>query len=464
MINTGLKLHKSQKWQPAVDNMLAHDERKLSHLERPTSLQDLKQALMERRAKICVLGLGRVGLPLSVALASSGLKVVGIDVDSERVELIRSAKCPFYDPMLQEKLMEVTGYGNLTAYDDISNDNVDDANVFIITVGTPMSLDHCIDYTQLYSSLDEITKSDIESTAVLMRSTAPPRTFVDIIQPYLEDKTGLKAGYDFALATCPERILEGRAMIELYELPEIVGGINPISCEIAGTLFRLINPKKEILYTTPTRAELAKLFTNIYRYISFALSNEFAIWSERYGEDAREIIRLANYNYPRSKICIPGFAGGPCLTKDGIFLDNNTTFSSIVSTAWKLNESVPQHVLNSIREVIGSLFGKKIAVLGLSFKANSDDVRDSPSAKLVSLLKSNGANVLVHDPHIRGTSSLEDVLNSPEIVILATNHDEFKDLSGKIDTCGCKYIYDVWGMFNKLAFKNIRYLGLGVAS
>jgi UDP-N-acetyl-D-mannosaminuronic acid dehydrogenase len=425
------------------------------------NLEDLRQVVKERTVVVCVVGLGRVGLPLAVAFAYAGLKVVGIDTSKERVQSIRLGKSPFYDPLLQEKLARVANSQNFAVYDDI-NDDVDKVNAIILTVGTPMSANNRVDYNQLYSALQEITRINIKSKALIIRSTIPPRTMVDIIQPFLENKTGLKAGVDFALSVCPERILEGRAMIELYELPEIVGGVNVISSEITGELFRSINPEKEIMYTTPTAAELAKLFTNIYRYIMFALSNEFAIWAERYGEDAREIIKLANYNYPRSNIPIPGFAGGPCLTKDGIFLDSNTTFSSIVSTAWKLNESIPQHVVNSIKEVLGNLFDKRIAVLGLSFKANSDDVRDSPSAKLVEILRANGANVLVYDPYVPGIMPIEEVLNSPEIVILATNHRDFKDLAKKIDSSGCKYVYDVWGMFKRSDFANAVYLGLGV--
>lgn len=425
-----------------------------------SDLEELRQAVRERTAVVCVVGLGRVGLPLAVAFAYAGLKVVGIDASKERVESIRLGKSPFYDPLLQEKLTDVVNDPNFAVYEDINH--VDSVNAIVLTVGTPMSASNRVDYNQLYSALQEITCINIKSKAVIIRSTIPPRTTVDIIQPFLENKTGLKAGVDFALSACPERILEGRAMIELYELPEIVGGVNAISSEITGELFRSINPKKEIMYTTPTAAEMAKLFTNIYRYIMFALSNEFAIWAERYSEDAREIIRLANHNYPRSNIPIPGFAGGPCLTKDGIFLDSNTTFSSIVSTAWKLNESIPQHVVNSVREVVGNLFDKKITVLGLSFKANSDDVRDSPSAKLVELLIASGAKVLVYDPYVPKTMPLEEVLNSPEIVILATNHRDFKDLAKKIDNSGCKYVYDVWGMFKRSDFSNAIYLGLGV--
>jgi UDP-N-acetyl-D-mannosaminuronic acid dehydrogenase len=278
--------------------------------------------------------------------------------------------------------------------------------------------------------------------------------------PYFEEKSKLKAGKDFALAMCPERILEGRAIDELFNLPEIVGGINGVSNAIFAELFRKINPKKDILYTTPTGAELAKLFTNIYRYLSFALANEFAMWAESYGEDAHEIIKVANHGYPRCNIPKPGFAGGPCLGKDCLLLDN-TTFISMVSTAWKLNETIPQHVAESIRKKVGLLYGKRITVLGLAFKAGSDDTRLSPCVKLVEILKGYGAVVQVHDPCISETLPINEALENPDVVIVAINHPEFSNMAREIDESGCKLIYDVWSIFDETSFKKALYMRLG---
>ena len=313
----------------------------------------------------------------------------------------------------------------------------------------------------MYGALEEISNINIKDKMIILRSTMPPKTTEDIIIPYLEDKSSLKCGIDFGLAVCPERILEGKAVKELFELPEIIGGINKISTEIAKEVFLAINPNKEILITTLTGGELAKLFTNIYRYTTFALANEFAVWSEMYGVDGSEIIKLANHNYDRCNIPMPGFAGGPCLSKDGTFLDQNTTFTSIVSTAWKLNESIPQHIINNIKKIGGNLFNKKITVLGLSFKSGSDDLRNSPSVKLTEILKSTGANILIHDPYVKSTSSLDESLKESDIVIIATNHKEFKDIKDKINNSNAKIIYDVWSMYQENDFPNSKYLRFG---
>ena len=420
----------------------------------------LLKKIQNLEANICVVGLGRVGLPLASIFADRGLKVMGVDVDKKRVESITNQKSPFHDPALQEILEKVTKSGNLRAFDSFKaiKDNVD---VIIITVGTPNTLENNIDYSQLYSSLDEISTINLRNKFVIFRSTMPPTTTTEILIPYLENKTQLKCGNDFLIAVCPERILEGHALKEINELPEVIGGFDEFSNRLATELFLLINPEKEMLYTSMSGAELVKLFTNIYRYISFALSNEFAIWAERFGLDAKELIKIANYKYPRANIPVPGFVGGPCLSKDGTFLDNNTTFSSIVSAAWKLNEAIPQHIVNNIRKISGNLFNKKIAILGLSFKANSDDLRNSPSVKLVKILESVGAIVKVHDPFVKDTLLLSDALQSCEVVIVATNHSKFKGMTEEINNSGCKIIYDVWGIFNESDFNGPKYFRFG---
>lgn len=423
-------------------------------------LELLTEKIRNKNAIICVVGLGRVGLPLATVFATKGLKVKGIEINKDIVESIKRSKCPFYDPPIQENLEKAIKLDNLQVEENLTKIN-DSIDVIIITVGTPVTTENSVDYSQLYSALNEICEINLDGKMIILRSTMPPKTTKDVIIPFLENKTSLKAGIDFAVAVCPERILEGRTIKEIFELPEIIGGIDETSNKIATGLFQVINPDKDFSYTSTSGAELAKLFTNIYRYISFALSNEFAIWAEIYGLDATNLINIANYKYDRSNVPIPGFVGGPCLSKDGTLLDSNTTFSSIVSAAWKLNESIPQHIINNIKKISGNLFNKKIAVLGLSFKAGSDDLRSSPSVKLVEILKASGASVQVHDPNVKTTLSLSESLNSSEIIIVATNHKEFKEIVPEINQSGAKFLYDVWSMFNDKDFPKMKYFRFG---
>jgi len=414
------------------------------------------------KAVVSVLGLGRVGLPLAIVLARSGLRVIGVDVDAQVVNMVSKGEMPFYHPEVQTWLKEVLGTGAFTASTE-SKKSIEASDVIIVAVGTPTGVQHQLEYSQFHSAIGEVRKASLRNKAVIMRLTSFPGTLTHVVLPALTEGTGLEPGVDFAIAVCPERVLEGQSHRELYELPELVGGADSLSVAIASEIFRKINPEKKILATTSTAAELAKLFTNIHRYVNFALANEFAMWAERYGEDAHEIIRIANEGYPRSNIPRPGFTGGPCLSKDIWLLDNSTAFSGIASVSWKLNEAVPQHAVDSLMDELGSLYGRRIAVLGLAFKAGSDDMRLSPSVKLVELLRAYGAEVLAHDPFIKTTLPLEAVLQGAEVVVLATNHPTFRELALAIDASGCKIVYDVWGMFGPNEFVKAKYRRFGRA-
>jgi len=421
-------------------------------------LNILLEKIKQKQAVISIIGLGRVGLPLSSVLANSGFKVIGIDVNENRLDSIRNKICPFFDPPLEENLKKSITSGNLTVSNKIPQDSID---VIILTVGTPTSTEGAVDYSQLYAAINEVCLTDLRERLIILRSTLPPKTTEEIIIPLLENKTKLECGKDFALAVCPERILEGKAIKEIHDLPEIIGGVNEVCNNIAKEVFLGINTEKDILFTSPTGAELAKLFTNIYRYNIFALANEFAIWAEHYGVDGSEIIKIANHNYDRCNIPIPGFAGGPCLSKDSTFLANNIPFASIVSAAWKLNESIPQHIVENLKKITGGLFGKKITVLGISFKSGSDDLRNSPSVKLVDILTSAGAVVTTHDPFVKDTTDIQTALESPELVIIATNHSNFKEHLEIINKAKPSMVYDVWGMFKKEDFQNCKYIKFG---
>jgi len=428
-----------------------------------SGLVGIPEKIRNGEAVVSVLGMGRVGLPFGVVIARSGLKVIGLDIDERRVSSIKEGRMPFHYPAIELWLKAVVADRSLTASRS-AKDSIERSDIVVVTVGTPTGSQYSLDYSQLHAAFTELCSADLRNKAILVRSTAAPGTLRSIILPLLMRNTGLKPDIEFALAACPERILEGQAHRELYELPEIVGGIGSNSNAIASELFRRISANKRVLITTPTGAELAKLFTNVYRYVNFALANEFAIWGEIYGENTRDIIRIANEDYPRSKIPLPGFAGGPCLGKDGFLLDNGTTFSSIVSVAWKLNEAIPQHVAAALMKEVGDLYGRKIAVLGVAFKADSDDVRLSPSQKLVDILRAYGADVLVHDPAIDGTLSLREALHEPDVVVLATNHRAFTNLASEIDQSGCRFVYDVWGMFKRAQFRRAKYLEFGTSN
>jgi UDP-N-acetyl-D-mannosaminuronic acid dehydrogenase len=243
-------------------------------------------------------------------------------------------------------------------------------------------------------------------------------------------------------------------------LPEIVGVDEEKVGITIKELFQLLGKHKEIAITDTKTAEAAKIFTNMYRYVNFALANEFAIISEKLYIDAREAISLANMSYPRSRIPMPGPAAGPCLRKDGLFLSNAAAIN-LIKNAWLLNESVPLHIVETIEQHYGVLHGKKVGVLGKTYKANIDDMRDSPANRLIEELALKGAEVVAFDPFVTNLNTLEEVLNS-EIVILAVNHSHFDKIT--VDMLkSAKIVYDVWGQFSRLDLDQygVEYITLG---
>jgi UDP-N-acetyl-D-mannosaminuronic acid dehydrogenase len=396
-----------------------------------------------------VVGIGRVGLPLALVFAHCGIKVIGIDKNKDYVEKLKRGEKPFHEASIEELLKSP----NFTPTTD-TQWAVRQSDVLIICVGTPLTQGYNPDYSQLYSALSEITQASISGKLIIVRSTVPPGTLEDRVIPFLEKKTSLVAGKDFGVAVCPERIVEGKAIQEIKDLPEIIGGIDLTSIEITTQLFQKINPNKKILKTTPKAAELAKLYSNIYRYVNFALANEFALLAEGFGQDGSEIIGLVNNGYSRGGVPKPGLTGGPCLSKDGYFLLANTAFPDFILMAWRLNEFIPQHIVNSLKgrlkEKAKPIHGCKVAVLGLAFKAGIDDTRYSPSVRIAELLEAENANVARHDPYIEGTDTLESAITNADAIILATNHPEFEGICQTVRSLGkhnadCVLV-DCWGM------------------
>ena len=417
------------------------------------SLEELFEA---RRGTVAVAGMGRVGLPLGIAFASAGLTVRGLEVDPQRRRAIELGKMPFHEPDADQALVEVVSAGRLTVTDHPA-EAIQDADAVVLSVGTPLSTDLRPDYDQLRSAIEQLAPFLRPGQLVVQRSTVSPGTLEKVIRPYLADRIPDVAG-QLLLAACPERIAEGKAMQELRSLPEIVGGIDEASSTAAAALFRTLNPSKRVLVTDPTSAELAKLFTNVYRYVNFALANEFALLAEYYGADAHRVIGMVNEDYPRARVPRPGPAGGPCLSKDGYFLVEGLSLPDFVLLAWKLNDSAPAHVVRRLasrleRHDLG-LEGTPVAVLGRTFKRDNDDERQSPAMRIIEILEREGAAVRSHDPFVPG-STLEEALTGAQALVLATNHSFYDELDPK-EVAGLmtdpRVGVDCWGVLDRRAF------------
>lgn len=417
---------------------------------------------------LAVVGIGRVGLPLAISFADAGLTVFGVDRDPEHVARVNEGVLPFIEHGAEEPLKRVVNSGKLVATTD-GPAAIAQADAVVVTVGTPLGSDFRADRSQVEAALAAWGGSLKRDAVVIMRSTLSPGTTNNVVVPTLEKATGRKLGDGLFVAFCPERIAEGKAMEELKTLPEIIGGVDEASAERAAALFSMLAPNKEIRITDALSAELAKLYGNVYRYVTFALANEYALIAEHYGRDAHGIISMLRDGYSRAPVPLPGLAGGPCLSKDGYFLIEELTFPDFVLTAWKLNDSMAAHMVERLArrlELNGrELAGSRVAVLGQAFKADIDDDRLSPALRVIEALERRRADVVVHDPYLRD-ESLEEVLSGAEAVVLATNHSMYGDLEPAyvrdLVADGC-VIAECWAMLDheEFAAENIEIVTLG---
>jgi UDP-N-acetyl-D-mannosaminuronic acid dehydrogenase len=370
------------------------------------------------RYDVSIVGLGRVGLPLALSFADHGLRVLGIDNDAERLAALRERRMPFEEPGAQERLDRL----ELGLSDRVSD--AAQAEHIVITLGTPAFSHIEIDMRDIRSALDDLLPVLAEGHTLVLRSTVAPETTA-FVAGYLEKHRSFTVGDDVFVAHVPERIAAGRFYEEISTLPCIVGGVGARSGEVAGRLFEVLGAP--IVQTTPVQAELAKIWTNILRYATFALPNLLMMDCEQHDANVFEVIDLINRDYPRGGMAAPGLTAGTCLRKDFAFSEERSPAPGMLLAVHRVNETVPRFLVDGIKRRVGSLRGQKVAVLGLAFKAGTDDERDSLSHKLVRLLERELADVAVHDPHVQTpTSSFDEAVDAADVVVIATNHEEFR--------------------------------------
>ena len=390
--------------------------------------------------KICVLGLGYIGLPTASTFATHGLKVLGVDVNSGVVDSLSKGKLHIHEPGLDHIVNAAITTGNLTV-----SSRPQEADVFLIAVPTPFHEDQFGEYegrkyrladmSAVISATEAIVPYLRKGNLVILESTSPPRTTVDLIAPILE-RSNLKAGSDFFLCYSPERVLPGRILHELIENARVVGGITPESAQAGRELYATF-VRGEIIETDATTAEMVKLMENTTRDVNIAIANEFSRLAEKFGVDVWEAIRLANL-HPRINILSPGpGVGGHCISVDPWFLvEAAPEISSLIQAARTVNDAQPQFVLEKARQALGDLDGKKVAALGLAYKPNVDDLRESPAVDVVHLLQEAGVTVKAWEPHnpnaklkdIDIVSSLEETVKDSEGILILVKHSEFLDI------------------------------------
>lgn len=387
---------------------------------------------------VCIVGgLGHVGLPLGLSLADAGKNVVLYDIDRAAIEKVYSGKMPFLEAGAEMILENVIGKQLHLSSD---RDVIKDSNFLVVVIGTPIDEHLNPNFTLFKNFFEEIIDFITDEQHIILRSTVFPGT-TEKIKEYLEAN-----GKKTKLSFCPERIAQGKAIEELRYLPQIVAAFDDTSLEEAKQLFSSLT--EDILILTPVEAELAKLFTNTWRYLQFSIANYFYQITTQNNLDFYKIYDAITYNYPRAKnFPGAGFAAGPCLLKDTMQLvaySNNSFFMG--HAAMLVNEGLPNFIVQRLKEKCG-LKTKTVGILGMAFKANNDDKRESLSYKLKKILEMEARKVICSDAYIEEANFVdsEELIKNSDIIILATPHKEYVGLEIGQE----KILVDPWNFYGK---------------
>ena len=384
---------------------------------------------------VIVGGCGHVGLPLGLVLADHGLQVTLFDIDSKKVEQINACEMPFMEEGGEALLRRVVPRSLHATLDD---DCLRDAEVVLTVVGTPVDKHLSPNVNEVYRSMDEVIGRMKDESLLILRSTVYPG-MTKLIYDHIRTLRRR-----ILLAFCPERIAEGRAIQELGALPQIISAFEPRALERARSLFLKLTPT--VIELQPLEAELAKLFTNSCRYLNFAIANQFYVIAQSYGLDFYRIYDAVTRDYPRMKnFAKPGFAAGPCLLKDTLQLSAFAKSNFFMGhAAMLINEGLPNFIVEQLRQA--DLFKRCVAILGMAFKADSDDSRESLSYKLRNLLKLEAREVLCTDPYVRDLDlvSLQIAVERADVIILGVPHSAYRDL--QIPTN--KIVVDMWNFWS----------------
>jgi UDP-N-acetyl-D-mannosaminuronic acid dehydrogenase len=394
---------------------------------------------MMRTTKTLVIvgGCGHVGLPLGMMFASRGITVALLDVSEERVAVVNSGKMPFIEKSADDLLKSVIGK-NLVATTD--EQVLREADTAIVVIGTPVDEHLNPMIPDFHRIIDKTVDLLADDTLLVLRSTISPGV-TKLVYERLRAR-----GRNIHVTFCPERIAEGKAIEEIGELPQIISAFEPEAFRRARNLFAAIND--DLIELSPVEAELAKLFSNSWRYLNFAISNQFYLIAESCGLDFYRIYDAVTSRYPRMKsFARAGFAAGPCLLKDTLQLSafcGNTFF--LGHAAMLVNEGLPNFVVSQLKAE-GGLQERNVAILGMAFKGDSDDKRESLSYKLKKLLTFEAKSVICSDPYIHeaGFAPLEEAIEQADVIIFGAPHSIYRNLALPAG----KKVIDIWGFWQE---------------
>lgn len=407
---------------------------------------------LNKKLEISVIGMGYIGLPTATIFASAGYKVYGYDVDKNIIETLKSGRIHIVEPELQELVNDAVNKKNLIPTNEIKK-----SNVYIICVPTPFKKDHekkIADLSYVESASREVGKVLSKGNIVILESTVPPKTTENVMGKILEEESGLKVNRDFYIAHCPERVLPGHILYEMKNNDRIIGASDKKVGETVRDLYASVVTGGNIYITNMITAEMCKLVENTYRDINIAFANELSILCDDLGIDVWELINLAN-KHPRVSILNPGpGVGGHCLAVDPWFIvEKFPSKAKLIKTAREINDYKTKWTVEKIMKNVEAYFENKkitIGILGLAYKPNTDDLRESPALKIGKTLKRMEYNVIACEPNsskkeIDGIKNLtfDELLNQSDFLVYAVAHDQFK---GKQKSIESKPFFDAVGV------------------
>ena len=377
--------------------------------------------------KICIVGQGYIGLPTAALFAKKGCEVLGVDVNKEIVKKLNQGIAHIEEPGISDAIKNAVEEGHYSA-----SETPEEADTFIITVPTPyVKEDLSCDLSYVISACNSILPVLRKGNVVIIESTIAPMSTDEVIKPIFEN-AGFVVGEDLFLAHCPERVLPGQIMNELVNNNRIVGGITEECSRKAADVYRTF-VKGEIIETEAKTAELSKCMENTFRDVNIALANELAKIGAEIGVNALDVIEMAN-KHPRVNIHSPGpGVGGHCLAIDPYFIYAKAPETAkIIKLARDTNNSMPGFVIENTGKILSNLDkdAEKISVLGVAYKGNTDDARESPAFEIISGLKAAGYEIVIHDPHFDNPDyfDLDEATKDSSMVLILTDHNEFKEL------------------------------------
>lgn len=415
--------------------------------------------------KLCVLGLGYIGLPTAVMFAKQDIQVHGVDINPDVVTVLNKKEVHINEPGLKEMMIEVMDKGKFTV-----SDQPQGADAFIIAVPTPLTSNKQANLDYVKSAAHMVLPHLKKGTLIVLESTVPPKTIDNVLIPILE-QTGYIIGEELFVSHSPERVLPGNLFEELISNDRIVGGVNEISSKMTVDLYKRF-VKGTIHITDTTTAEMVKLMENTYRDVNIALANELARIAEQIGFNVWKAIELANC-HPRVNIHKPGpGVGGHCIAVDPWFIvEQLPTESKLISLSRTINDSMPYHVIQKIDDIVKEFKEPVISVLGLAFKENIDDIRESPSLIIMRELRKRGYHLKIYDPYVKSfvegkVATLEEAAVDSDCLVILTDHDIFKkiDFQQIKNLLRNKMVFDTRNTVNQAELEKLGFICIQLGS